>query len=449
MSSPAVKPLPTDAKVRTVRTGKLSDPEEWGKEGHLVQNELQAFLNLRTKVIESEAGLAEHYSDTQCLLRFLRARKFKVDKSFAMIEVDSEFRADFRGKDWSMEDFSSLISFADDGLIRQGGFDKVGRPVIYCKPSLFFPSMVTDQDELVAFFVYYMDTLLSMAAKNNQEDFTAIADLAGWSMKNFSMELMRIMIGLLQNHYPERLGRVFVINAPWVFRGAWKMIYPLLDERTRCKIYLQSDSKIKETIAEAELEMSYGGVHADYPNRDPIIVPLYEKAAREADNMMDFDEVRAHILAEDGKSVDHSTKKKKKKTRFTRFFKSLRSGSRMQGSQDAESTDGGVSDREGDFPTSPAPSSPGISRGKSLRISMGRSSSKKIDEVSNAIKLVNKQLHGVQEQLAELETKMAAVSAEIEMVKSNPNTGIPQPVLFLLFAIALQQACSIFQVLSA
>lgn len=47
-----------------------------------------------------------------------------------------------------------------------------------------------------------------------------------------------------QDHYPETMGKFYVINAPWGFSMAWSLIRPWLDEATAKKInILGSDYK--------------------------------------------------------------------------------------------------------------------------------------------------------------------------------------------------------------
>jgi len=241
----------------------------------LTEPEIHAYDTLKQQV--EALGFAENYLDARCLLRFLRARKFNVKKSLVMIQDDNLFREQFRGRNFQLSDFASLIVFSDDGIWRHGGCDKVGRPVVYAKPALFFPSQITDDEELVLFFVYYMDSLLKIADAEGREDFAIICDLKGWSFKNFSLPLTRLLINILQNYYPERLGRVFVLNMPMLFRGAWNIIYPLLDERTRCKICIKNANKLMlETISAEMLEKKYGGNHEEWAFRDPVVAPLFD-----------------------------------------------------------------------------------------------------------------------------------------------------------------------------
>lgn len=44
------------------------------------------------------------------------------------------------------------------------------------------------------------------------------------------------VLNILQDHYPERLGRAFVINIPFLLNAFYKMINPFIDPVTREKL---------------------------------------------------------------------------------------------------------------------------------------------------------------------------------------------------------------------
>lgn len=64
------------------------------------------------------------------------------------------------------------------------------------------------------------------------------------------------VLNILQDHYPERLGRAFVINVPFLLNAFYKMINPFIDPATREKVkfnpncvkdgYFEPDMLIKE-----------------------------------------------------------------------------------------------------------------------------------------------------------------------------------------------------------
>lgn len=51
-----------------------------------------------------------------------------------------------------------------------------------------------------------------------------------------------------QDYYPECMGKFYIINAPWLFNGIFKVIKPWLDEVTVQKISVSSSSVSKEEL---------------------------------------------------------------------------------------------------------------------------------------------------------------------------------------------------------
>jgi CRAL/TRIO domain len=45
---------------------------------------------------------------------------------------------------------------------------------------------------------------------------------------------------LFQNYYPERLGKMILINVPQFFMKAWKIICPFIDENMKQKVIMFS-----------------------------------------------------------------------------------------------------------------------------------------------------------------------------------------------------------------
>lgn len=59
---------------------------------------------------------------------------------------------------------------------------------------------------------------------------------------------------LSQNYYPERLGRLYIINAPWGFSGVWSVIKGWLDPVTVNKIHVLGSSYQVELLGQVPAE---------------------------------------------------------------------------------------------------------------------------------------------------------------------------------------------------
>jgi hypothetical protein len=57
-----------------------------------------------------------------------------------------------------------------------------------------------------------------------------------------------------QNYYPERLGRLYLINAPWGFSGVWSIVKGWLDPVTVQKIHILGSGYQKELLEQVPAE---------------------------------------------------------------------------------------------------------------------------------------------------------------------------------------------------
>ncbi|PON98536.1 CRAL-TRIO lipid binding domain containing protein [Trema orientale] len=98
---------------------------------------------------------------------------------------------------------------------------------------------------------------------SGQEKFVAIGDLQGWGYANSDIRGYVAALSILQDCYPERLGKLFLVHVPYIFMTAWKMVYPFIDNNTKKKIMFVEDEDLKSTllsdIDESQLPVTYGG----------------------------------------------------------------------------------------------------------------------------------------------------------------------------------------------
>ncbi|KAJ3084920.1 hypothetical protein HK102_000514, partial [Quaeritorhiza haematococci] len=94
---------------------------------------------------------------------------------------------------------------------------------------------------------------------------TVIFDLKGMGLSHLNMKALSILRALSevdQAHYPERLRRLFVINAPGIFASAFSIIKRWLDERVIDKIHILGgdyQEVLKRYIPEENLPEYLGG----------------------------------------------------------------------------------------------------------------------------------------------------------------------------------------------
>ena len=237
---------------------------------------------------ETSGETVEHF-----LSRFLKARDGRVDLAEAMVREDDEWR---RNK--FLADAPSLLTGGVPGLANvpsdellgcpaslleryfdswSQGFDREGRPVVYKKyGQLEVSSMIAAGASVASLVRYHVaeQERLSLALRGRTSpggarvtSATFVIDAAGWHLglaTSDAMRFLRAIADIDQAHYPERLGRLVVVNAPMVLSGVYAIISSWLAPATRAKCRVLSwesawKPALLELIDPEQLCVNYGG----------------------------------------------------------------------------------------------------------------------------------------------------------------------------------------------
>ena len=57
-----------------------------------------------------------------------------------------------------------------------------------------------------------------------------------------------------QDYYPEQLGVLFIVNAPFLFSGVWGMCKSFVNEDTRKKIHILGSNYLKTLLEHIEVD---------------------------------------------------------------------------------------------------------------------------------------------------------------------------------------------------
>jgi len=204
--------------------------------------------------------------DDHMLCRFLRARKFNVANAKLMLLKAESWRKDFGVE--SLTDYTPEEKVNVDKYYPQyyHKMDKEGRPIYIERLGQVKMNELrkfTTEDRQLQALVYEYEKFeqerlpaCSAAVGHMVETSCTILDLKGvgvkafWDVKNYVQSASKIS----QDYYPERMGKFYIINAPWGFQTVFGIVKGYLDPVTQEKIKVISGNGKKELLEQIDAE---------------------------------------------------------------------------------------------------------------------------------------------------------------------------------------------------
>ncbi|KAK7732233.1 cytosolic factor, phosphatidylinositol/phosphatidylcholine transfer protein [Cytospora paraplurivora] len=229
-----------------------------GHPGHLTPDQIEKVQQFRESL--EKQGYTDRL-DTLTLLRFLRARKFDLVATEKMFVDAEKWRKDTKLDEilpeWDYPEKEQIFKYYPQYYHKT---DNDGRPVYIEQLGnvdiAAINKITTSERMLTNLAVEYervADPRLpacSRKAGHLLETCCTIMDLKGVGLSKAPSVYgyLKSASNMSQNYYPERLGKLFVINAPWGFAAVWSAIKGWIDPVTVQKIHILGSGYQKELL---------------------------------------------------------------------------------------------------------------------------------------------------------------------------------------------------------
>jgi hypothetical protein len=144
------------------------------------------------------------------------------------------------------------------------GYDKEDRLVACVRVRYHIPAE-SDKRQAEKLLLFFAERAKSFLKPEN-ETCTLIFDLTDFNISNMDYDIIKYMVRIFTDYYPETLGQLLVVNSPLIFKGIWRIVRPLLDAKTAKKIQFLSSPKLINYIDESILPPDLGGTNTNIIN---------------------------------------------------------------------------------------------------------------------------------------------------------------------------------------
>ncbi|XP_071918590.1 phosphatidylinositol/phosphatidylcholine transfer protein SFH9-like isoform X2 [Coffea arabica] len=233
-------------------------------------------VNIFRQTLVDRDLLPACHDDYHTMLRFLRARKFDVDKTVQMwldmLNWRKENGVDTIIKDFVYNEYEDVQRYYPHGY---HGVDKQGRPVYIERLGKVEPSKlmgVTTTDRFLKYHIQGFERIFaekfpacSISARRHIDSTTTILDVHGLNWMSFGKIAHDLVMRIQKidgDNYPETLHQMFIVNAGSGFKLLWNTVKSFLDPRTTSKIHVLGNkfqSRLLEVIDASQLPDFLGG----------------------------------------------------------------------------------------------------------------------------------------------------------------------------------------------
>lgn len=252
--------------------------------------------------IVSQAGIEDLDA---LMLRFLRARKWNLVPAFVLLAKFIQWRRTEGIRGFLLRGELAIKSnFLESGLGFVWGVDKKDRVIIFIRAHIHDKNK-TKIEDANRFVIHVIESARRLRTWDEQ-CLDYVFDLGQVGLASLDLSLVKFIISCFEAYYPETLGNLILLDAPWIFKGFWKIISPLLDPVTAAKVAFVNRKSIQEYIDSDMLPTEFGGtcnyeyIYQMHPELAPLkstLGPSSEASSSFSNNSNDAKATLDHLAA--------------------------------------------------------------------------------------------------------------------------------------------------------
>lgn len=245
------------------------------KNDAIVENPLDLTADQSSSLSSVRSSLGssyDRYTDFT-LVRFLRSQSWNVEAAAKAFKDYLQWREE-----------KKLDTILDTEPAKVGvmkaltpyayhGFDVDGRPVYIEKCGKMACYAAADEsiitgDEFENAHMWGVEYLMKLAYESGLkrgkrvDTFVSIIDMDGLGFQHRAVfHLLKRCLDMDNKYFPERIGRLYIVNTPWIAPHLFQLAAPFFDEVTKARLHVVDDMKtfLPTVIPPSQLPVEYGG----------------------------------------------------------------------------------------------------------------------------------------------------------------------------------------------
>ncbi|KAL3851120.1 hypothetical protein ACJIZ3_013002 [Penstemon smallii] len=220
----------------------------------ITEDSIKQFQTLIEKIDEPLKNTFQNIHNgyqRETLLRFLKARDGNVSNAYKMLIDSLNWRIQNEIDNILTKPISNDVyrAIRESQLVGVSGYSKEGLPVVavgvglstYDKASIhYYVQSHIQMNE-------YRDRVILPSATERSGRYIGtcikILDMTGLKLSALNqIKLLSVISTIDDLNYPEKTETYYIVNAPYIFSACWKVVRPLLQERTKKKVQVLSGS---------------------------------------------------------------------------------------------------------------------------------------------------------------------------------------------------------------